>query len=471
MSQKQIALINGKLTANGIELRFLENDYQISYPAKVWDLVPEEMKYLLLDNLCFAATMHLPMKIRTLSGISYNTSRPYFEAYFRQNFIGDIPSCCDMDGLNIGDEISRFARLDYKFPLKEIRTPCNWPQPDEISSQAIVTLSLGKDSLLTFALANEIGLNPTAVFVDEPAFSQEKQHKERLGKDFLKEFGVRLNILEHSTGLLRDDEHLGALANEYGWGLQSTEYAVSMLPYARSCGAKYILMGNEQTAGTYYSSSNGDSNNEWTIHPCYDQTHFWTNHINSMTSALTANDPVQTGSLIEPLMDMMIQRILVRRYPQYAKYQMSCFAVGEAGKDYHWCYECGICAKMYLMCVGGGVNPADIGLKKSMLTENNIKFFPIFGGSSQFPYAKSGIAKDEQVFAFHLAVKFGSIEPLVEKFKNSDLAKEAMTREKELIDKFITVYPSISVPTPLKEKIINIYQEELDIFNKLIEKL
>ena len=467
MSQNQLAIIKGKLTSRGIEVSFLDKKYHISYPVKVWDQVPEEIKQLLLDNLCFAATMHLPMKIRKLSGISYSIRRPYFEAYFRQNFIGDIPACCDMNDLDIGDEVSRFGQLDYQFPLKEIRIPNNWPQCSEVSSQAIVTLSLGKDSLLTFALADEIGLNPIAVFVDEPAFSKEKYHKERLGRDFLKEFGTPLNILEHSTGLLRDDEHLGVATNEYGWGLQSTEYALEMLPYARFYGAKYILMGNEQSAGTYYP----DSKNQWRIYPCYDQTHFWTNHVNSMTCALTMNDPVSTGSLIEPLMDMMIQRILVRRYPDYAKYQMSCFADGGAGKNYHWCHECSICAKMYLMCVGGGVNPADAGLKKSMLTQENIRFFPIFGGSSEFPYAKSEIAKDEQLFAFHCAVKFGSKEPLVQRFKSSEMAKEAQIREKELREKFLKIYPSISLPTALKEKIINIYQEELDIFNNSLKQI
>jgi hypothetical protein len=462
----ELTEISGKVTFSGIEILFRNRSYTISYPQEIWKVVPTKVKEVLLDNLVYAATMHLPMKFKNSAGLSFSTNRPLFEPYFFQNFIRDIPSCCDMDELDISSEIKLFLSKEYNFKSEEIRLPEPWP---EIASNnkrgALVPLSLGKDSLLTFAVAEELGLDPYPVFVDEPGFSQERMHKEILGAKFNKEFGKKLNILEHDTGLLRDDHHLGISQNEYGWGLQSTEYALMMLPYARATDSKYIFFGNEQTAGSSYKDSSG----KWTVYPCYDQTHLWTRHIDAMTASLTEPSPVRTGSLIEPLMDMMIQRILVNRYPRYAAYQMSCFAEGEEGKHNRWCHNCSICAKMYLMCVGGGVDPALIGLDHSMLTEDHIKYFPIFGGTSEFPYARTDIARDEHLFAFFCADRFGAEDPLVKKFRNSPLAEEAARREKELFNKFISLYKSVSLPEELKDSVLKIYNDEINGFTRLYE--
>ncbi len=454
------------LTRQGICLTFRGRSYHIAYPQEIWEAVPEAVKLLLLDNLSYAAAMHLPMKLKGVKGLHFHSGRPFFEPYFLQNFLRDIPSCCDMDGIDIAGETQRFLELSFSFDVGRMRLPAPWPSGKAGRPvKALVPLSFGKDSLLTFALSEELGLDPVPVFVDEPGFSQERAHKEVLAEEFLKEFGKDLNILEHSTGLLRDDEHLGTGKDEYGWGLQSTEYALMMLPYARAFGAGYILFGNEQSAGSSYRDASG----RWTVYPCYDQTHLWTGHIDAMTASLTGEDPVRTGSLIEPLMDMMIQRMLVRRYPAYAKYQMSCFAEGEAGKHDRWCHECSICAKMYLMCLGGGVDPAAVGFKRSMLTEEQLRFFPIFGGESGFPYARTGLARDEQLFAFHCAARFGAEDPLVERFKTSALAEEARDREGELLARFVRQYPAISVPVELGVDLKRIYTEEIDHFMRLYE--
>ncbi|MBN2657387.1 MAG: hypothetical protein JXR86_10025 [Spirochaetales bacterium] len=462
------APVTGSLIESGIEIGFRGNSYSVSWPADVWQAVPEITRQLLLDNLVFAAAMHLPMKIRDLKGLVFSTGRPFLEPFFRQNFIGDIPSCCDMDGFSTAEEIERFLGLDFRFSGSAPALPSPWPVPaDSVPGEkAIVPLSFGKDSLLTYAVAEEIGLEPVPVFVDEPGFSRERMHKEILAAAFLKEFGVELKILEHSTGLLRDDLHLGTDKNEYGWGLQSTEYALMMLPYARACGGDYIFFGNEQSAGSFY----GDSTGRWTVYPCYDQTHMWTTHINSMTSLLTAERPVRTGSLIEPLMDMMIQRMIVNRYPRYASYQMSCFAENEGGRDNRWCHDCSICAKMYLMCIGGAVDPAAIGLTGPLLTEENSRYFALFGGSTEFPYARTDLARDEQLFAFHCAARFGSQEPLVERFRHSPLMAEAEERKKELFERFVSLYPSISIPGELKEKVLKIYKEEISGFIRQYEE-
>ena len=456
--------IASQVTENGISLSLFQKEYSIEYPEEIWQQIPEIVQIFLKDNLVFAGTMHLAMSFKDYSSIQYQSNRPFFETHFFQNFLKDIPSCCDMDGTTIDAEILRFLKISYSFDPSTCIAPPLWNLNGDISElskvPAIIPLSMGKDSLLSFAIAAEIGLEPIGVFVHEPSFTQERLHKERLIQDFEAEFQVKIQILEHNMGLLRDDKHLGVTENEYGWGLQSTEYALMMLPYAKYFNAQYIFFGNEQSTSASYMSQG------WKVYPCYDQSHNWSVHINQMTQICSNPTPVQTGSLIEPILDMMIQRILVRRYPQHAKYQMSCFADGEAGKDYHWCHQCSICTKMYFLCVGGNVDPKAVGFRKSMLTLDELAYFPLLGGSSEYPYARTELARNEQLFALYCAHLLGSQEPLVQLFAKSELLSEAESRKTELIDLFLSIYPSITVPNDLKSKVIAIYEEELALFKK-----
>ncbi|MDF1566870.1 MAG: hypothetical protein P1P77_02495 [Spirochaetaceae bacterium] len=454
-------------TEDGYALIFRARSYPVAYPKEVWNSVPERERDLLTDNLAYAATMHLPMKMPGLSGLSYMTTRPLFEPYFRHNMLQDIPSCCDVDGSDIGLGIERFLGLEYSFASDDIRRPGTWPLPSSRPAGAIVPLTFGKDSLLTFALAEELGLRPKGAFVDEPSFGRERHHKEILSRRMKDEFGHELVIVDHQSGMLRDSEHLGTEPDEYGWGLQSTEYALLMLPLARYWGADFILFGNEQTAAVTYR----DKEDRWTVHPCYDQSHDWTRHIDAMTSQLTDPYPVRTGSLIEPLMDLMVQRILVKRYPRYAALQMSCFAEGEAGRDSRWCHECDICAKMYLMCVASGVDPSMVGFRRSMLKSSDRRFFTLLGGSSRFPYSRTSASRDEQLFAFSLAAGFGSDEALVREFRNSPLRDEALERGGELLDRFVSIHSSDTVPSAVREQTLKIFQKEIADFRRCCEAL
>ena len=99
-----------------------------------------------------------------------------------------------------------------------------------------------------------------------------------------------------------------------------------------------------------------------------------------------------------------------------------------------------------------------------MLTLENKHFLTIFGGKSSFTYANTPAGRDEQIFAFYLAVKNGAEGQLVEYFKKSDLFKEAEERKEELRKTFCSLYPSITLPTELKQKVESIYKEELNMF-------
>lgn len=449
--------IYSSVTDTGVDIRFREKSYPIVYPKFVWEVTPKETQTALKDNLALATTMHLPLVFDT-PRIIYNSGCPLLEPYFVQNFLKDIPSCTEVDGTSTDEVVRKFFNAEYQFLNPDIVYPSQ--QPVDSPSGALVGTSFGKDSLLTYAVADEIGLEPEMIYVIEQSMTYEQKHKTELARCFKNEFGKELNILKHETGKLRDYPYLGVPFTEMGWGLQTTEYALELIPFAYALKAKYLLFGNEQTAAATYMDAEG----RWTVHPCYDQSHRWTVHIDQITQTFSGRS-VRTGSLIEPLMDMMIQYILAHRYPQLAKYQMSCFTETEAGRKYHWCHNCSICAKMYLMCVGSGIDPEKIGLRENMLERQYTRFFTLFGGKSiTMTYAHTKVGRDEQLFAFYLAAKRGAKGGLIEEFKSSQLYQEAKDREEELWKTFCSLYPSISVPYELKESVNSIYKEELASF-------
>jgi len=445
------------VTDTGVDIRFREKSYPIVYPTSVWGATPKETQTALKDNLAVAATMHLPLVLDS-PGIVYHSGCPLLEPYFVQNFLKDIPSCTEVDGTSTDETVRKFFNTEYQFLEPEITYPSR--QPVDSPHGALVGTSFGKDSLLTYAVADEIGLEPEMVYIVEQSMTYEQKHKTELARRFKNEFGKQLNILRHETGKFRDYPHLGVPYTEMGWGLQTTEYALELIPFAYALKAKYLLFGNEQTAAATYMDAKG----RWTVHPCYDQSHRWTVHIDQITQTFSGRS-VNTGSLIEPLMDMMIQYTLAHRYPQLAKYQMSCFTETEAGRSYRWCHNCSICAKMYLMCAGSGIDPTKIGLRVNMLEREYKRFFTLFGGKSiTMTYAHTKVGRDEQLFAFYLAAKKGAEGELIEEFKASPLIQEAKDREEELYKTFCTLHTSISVPKELRASVNSIYEEELASF-------
>lgn len=445
-----------KMTDSGISVNFRGTDYPITYPEEAWKAMPADTRRAFKDNLAMAATMHLPLVFES-SAASYDSGRPLLEPYFMLNFLKDIPSCTEVDMTDTAEVVRKFFNIEYRFQDQTVVYPS--PEPVKSPWRALVGLSFGKDSLLTFAVAREIGLDPEAVYAVEQSMTYEEKHKTQLAIGFKKEFGKELHILKHDTGRLRDYAHLGLPKSELGWALQTTEYALDLVPFAYQYNAKYMFFGNEQSCAAIYVDPAG----KWIVNPCYDQSHLWTIHIDQITQAFSGRI-VRTGSLIEPLMDMMIQRTLAHRYPEMAKYQMSCFTENEQGKDYWWCHNCAVCAKMYLLCVASGINPEIIGLKQNMLRAESKPFFTLFGGRSNLPYANTDVSIDEQLFAFYAAAKKGAQGALIDEFKESEFYQEAKDREDELFKTFCSLYNPISLPKELRDKVLSIYKEELSTF-------
>jgi len=165
-------------------------------------------------------------------------------------------------------------------------------------------------------------------------------------------------------------------------------------------------------------------------------------------------------SVIEPLNDIAVVYALYKRYPEVAKYHMSCFVETDAGKDHRWCLDCSVCSKMYLLIKASGFDPATVGLTRNMLTKECREYYSLFGGSSVNTYALTGRGRDEQLFGFYLAWKNGDRSDLVQEFERRFL-DEARGREDELYKTFFGLHESITMPRHINEKAMSIYKEVL----------
>ncbi|MBC8224549.1 hypothetical protein H8E65_08175 [Candidatus Bathyarchaeota archaeon] len=443
--------VKARQTESGVEILFRGSKYVIEYPDDIWSDYPEKAREVLFDNIVYAETIHLPL-IHKVGEISYNTSPPCFQTHFFQNMVMDLPSCADVDGTSTSELIKNFMNVTISFKDPETKFPSYVEETREDSS--VVSISFGKDSLLTWAVSRELGLNPQTCFIVEPLLTYEEKHKMVLAEEFHKEFGVKLHKIIHSSGNLRDGMMLGLGKTEIGWGLQSTEYALTILPVAHRFGARYILMGNEQSCAEYYHDREG-----FVCYPAYDQSHIWSRQIDSMIRQMTGGG-VRYMSVIEPLNDIAVVYALYKRYPEVAKYHMSCFVETETGRDHRWCLDCSVCSKMYLLIVASGFDPATVGLTRNMLTKECRDYYSLLGGSSVNTYALTGRGRDEQLFGFYLAWKNGDRSDLVLEFERRFL-DEARGREDELYKTFFGIHESITMPRHINDEAVSIYKEVL----------
>ena len=118
--------------------------------------------------------------------VYYYSRQPILEPYFFQNFIKDIPSCTEIDGTNTDDIIRQFLQIEYQFQDHEILYPGDIPVYDPF--RALISMSFGKDSLLTYAVAKEIGLDPEMIYVVEQSLTYEEKHKIMIDLKFDQEF-------------------------------------------------------------------------------------------------------------------------------------------------------------------------------------------------------------------------------------------------------------------------------------------
>jgi len=459
--------ISCKRTGTGFTLGVKNKEYPLSYPENIWAEFPNKSKEFMEDNLAYLMTAHLPTMLGNGdNSLNYSsTAAPFFKPMFDETLLYHLPAVAAMDGKSTAELIKNFLNLKTVFSDYEIKIPNEHAVDGNYDdSAAVINFTFGKDSLLTYAVCHELKRDCTLSYVEEPDVPVEVAHNTSLGKRFVKEFGARMMRISNGTAPLHNYQYWGLPKTEWGYGHLITEYCLEMLPLAHHFHAGNVMFGNEQSCNCTYLNSDG-----FISYPVYDQTSFWVQKMDAMMRSMTSGG-VDVCSIVEPLHDLAIIKILHTRYKEFGKYQMSCFPDehGDAGSS-RWCHTCSKCARIYLYLNACGIDVRRAGMlrTKNMFEKKCKPFYrALFGGDpkvgeeTMLGYDACGVSRDEQLLGFYLSYKNGAKGYLIGEFKKKHL-REAVLREDELRKKFFVIHESITIPPELKKEVLSIYREEL----------
>jgi len=225
--------------------------------------------------------------------------------------------------------------------------------------RAAVLSSGGKDSLLSFGLCQELGFETHALYVNESgrhwltALNAYRYFKENIpgtarvwtNSDRVFTWMLRhIPFIRPDFSRLRSDEYPIRL-----WTVAVFLFGVLPLLYKRKIG--FLLIGDEfdtTRQKTHHGIPHYDG--------LYDQSYFFDRALSRYFQRKGWN--IGQFSVVRPLSELMIQKVLVERYPHLQAQQISCHAAHKDGDRVLPCGQCEKCRRIVTMLTALG---ADIG--------------------------------------------------------------------------------------------------------------
>lgn len=445
--------VRTRIEEQGLNIEVDGQTLPIIYPRRVWQAYPQQLKEVLRDNVALSSTFFVP-QILNRQRISYDTSRPISEVFLFKNGIYDMPNSALTDGDSSISYIKKFLNTVATFGNNEILMPAadtvhHHPQPESM----VIPFTFGKDSLLTAALAQDIGISPRLVYFVEPAHMYEYQHKKKLKKLFSNQTGLVVEEVRYEPGKMR----YGGLWNketELGWGLQTTEYTLLILPFLYFYKAMYVGLGNEHSCGESGLNEEGVLTH-WTG---YDQHPDWTSQ-QSLLVSLVGGATRRVVSLVEPLHEIAETAILHRRYPAFGRFQTSCLAIGQGAKENRWCQQCEKCGAMYTFLKALDVDVKQVGFTEDLFDKKHVKLFDNLFNSTE--YSLYYAVEKEIYLAMYMALKRGCQGEVLRVFETRVLP-EVKRLVGKYSEEFFTAHPTNNLPHDINNELFKIYDEELE---------
>ncbi|OGG02014.1 hypothetical protein A2W14_07300 [Candidatus Gottesmanbacteria bacterium RBG_16_37_8] len=448
-----VAKISAQVKDFGLQVAVNNRIFRLRYPSTIWNRFPKTHRKILSQNIAFSMTYHLPYLYTSLKKMQYNLPVPLSEAFFYKGFSQALPSTAVMQDDEKARMTSNLLRRLYDVEYVYSNKKTDIPPYNRTSFEdcAVMPFTFGKDSLLTFAIARDMGLTIYPIFIAEPYSPYEEVIKKILAEPFKKEFRTQISFLRNRLGILREPDD-----GWFGWEMQLTQYSLMLLPYVYARRAGYILFSNEQSCNDTVVDEDGFKYN-----PVFEQSHSWLLQNSLMTSIIGGNS-LSIGSILEPIHEIAIERILHKRYPSIAKYQSSCDLPHKPESQRRWCESCSKCARMYIFMLANGINPNTVGFKRNLLRDKYHCLYTIFNSNKvkDFGYDQSQAGKDEQILAFLMAYRNNHKGPVMKSFARKYLSY-ARKNEKRLRLKYFGIHSTKTIPQELKTRVVNIYRHEL----------
>ena len=266
--------------------------------------------------------------------------------------------------------LDHYCRAELTFEsTTETEAPVFETWPQETGRHAVLS-SGGKDSLLTFGLLKEMGLEVHPIFINESGrhwftalnayrhFSAQVPHTARVWTNADRVF----NWMIRRMPFIRSD-YAQRRSDEYPIRLWTVAvFLFGALPLLKKRGISRLIIGDEF-----------DTTLECTYHGIphynglYDQSRFFDDALSGFF--LKKNWHVAQFSILRPLSELLIEKMLVERYPDLQRYQTSCHATHTDKETVLPCGRCEKCRRIVGMLLGIGADPTRCGYTEAQVRD------------------------------------------------------------------------------------------------------
>ncbi|MEJ2234196.1 MAG: creatininase family protein [Syntrophobacterales bacterium] len=308
-----------------------------------------------------------------------------------------------------------------------------------------VLSSGGKDSLLTFGLLRECGHEVHPIFVNESGrhwFTALNAYR-YFAANIRNTARVWTNSDRLFSWMLR---HLPFVRKDFS-RIRSDEYPIRLwtvavflfgaLPILRKRGVGRLLIGDEFDT-TLRSSHRGITHYDG----LYDQSRFFDH---ALTRYFHRKGwAISQFSILRPLSELLIQKILVERYPDLQSLQVSCHATHKEGDRVHPCGRCEKCRRIVTMLAALEADPSHCGYKQEQIAFC-LKNLPAKGINQESPGVQhlGSILKEKGLLT---ESSIGAVKPR----RRSEIMKLRFDPEKSPVD---------DIPVGLREPLYWLYLE------------
>ncbi len=219
----------------------------------------------------------------------------------------------------------------------------------------------GKDSLLTYGIIKEIGI-PYPVFINEAgrhwftavnSYRYYQDTEPNTEKPWCNSDRLFSWMLKHLPFI--KENYANIRADIYPIRLWTVAvFLFGVLPITRKKGIGNILIGDEYDT-TISSNHNGISH----YSGLYDQSKYFDNALTRYY--VQKGWGIRQYSIIRSLGELLIMKILIKRYPKLQKHQISCHAAHEVDGRMYPCGKCEKCRRIIGMLKALDENPERCG--------------------------------------------------------------------------------------------------------------
>jgi creatinine amidohydrolase/Fe(II)-dependent formamide hydrolase-like protein len=342
-----------------------------------------------------------------------------------------------------------YLRAALQFPESDSRGP-KFPWrfwPTDRNRHAILS-SGGKDSLLSFGLMDEIGCDIHPIFVNESGrhwftalnayrhFKQTIPNTSRVWVNSDRIFAwmlQRMPFIRKNFADVRSDEYPVRL-----WTV--AVFLFGVLPLIRSRNIGRLLIGDEYDT-TVCANHNGVEH----YNGLFDQSRYFDDALSRYF--LQKGWFISQFSVLRPLSELLIQKILAVRYPHLQENQISCHAAHQEKERIKPCGKCEKCRRIVGMLSAIGVDPRQCGYSDSKI-QNCLENI-----------ARKGISQEQAGFhqLMTMLLQRGLIEP-------DDLNEHHFKAHPEILNlRFHSaISPVNSIPVNLRKPLYRICLEHAD---------